>query len=252
MPGSNSFGAASVTGAARRATSPTPGFLLFDTAMPAAVEALCENFPLTRAIVGSRPFEELAILHARSISPGPLGAADCGCNFPAWLEGEGIAHRRPYIVEIARCEGLRSEARGALDVPILDLGALEGIEPVQRQRLRLKLHPATRFAWLSAPALEIWQAHSNEFTEDNTSGRQPGGILFARCCQSREGARINAAEHRLLCGVRFGETLGKAIRAAEALYPNCDTGSCLTDIVQRGALAATNVCGRSVGQATHH
>lgn len=213
-----------------------------DEAIGRSVSKLCKEFPVTRAIVGDRGFEELAIAHVCCRSEDEPDCIDFGRTFPAWLETEVTTHRRSYLSDIARCEHLCSQARNALNAPILELDAFRGIEPDKRLRLRLRLHPATQYIWLADPALEIWLRYNCGLSTDMRSRGRAGGILFAQHCRANGGAAIDAAQHRLLCGIRLGESLGKAFDAVKRLYPRSNTEARLEDLVQRGAFASTHPC----------
>jgi len=216
----------------------TPLAVYSNTALLGATEALADNFPVTREIVGKRAFAVLALTFARRYPPGSAVLAKYGSTFPDWLANEPIASRLTYLVDVARCERMWIEALHAADAPALDVAELQARDPIQLFELKLKLHPATRLAWHSTPAIEIWLAHQDERPEEIVPEWRARGALFTRPELAVEALPLDAAAHRLLCGIRLGETLGAAAGAASSLYPVVDMGTCFAGLVERGAFAA--------------
>jgi hypothetical protein len=209
-----------------------------NTALLGAVEALRDNFPVCRAIVGERAFEALAAAFARRMPPDTPVLAHYGSRFPRWLESQAAAQSLPYLADVARCELMWVEALHAEDAPALDIASAQAIAPEALPGHRLKLHPGARFAWQPTPAIEIWLAHQGELADEIAPEWRACGALFSRPGITVEAAALDASAHRLLCGIRLGETLGEAAGAAGALYPGADIGSCFAGLVQRGCFAA--------------
>lgn len=230
--------AAEIRRPAARSAKPAPITVYRNTVLLGAVEALADNYPVTASIVGERTFTALALAHARRFPPDDPVLADYGRVFASWLEGESIARELPYLADVARCERMWVEALHAEDAPALTPLALEGLAPEALLALRLRLHPATRFGWQSSPAVVIWHAHQDGFPGELEVAWRAHGAIFTRPDFAVEGGEIDAAAHRLLCGIRLGETLGEAARAASALYPDTAIGDCFGDLVRRGAFAA--------------
>lgn len=228
---------AGVSGAAMPAT---PMMVYSNTALLGAIEALGDNYPVTREIVGRRAFEALATAYARRYPPHSPVLAKYGCVFPDWLANEAIAARLTYLADVARCERMWVEALHAADAPSLDIAELQSRDAIQLFELRLKLHPAARLAWHSTPAIDIWLAHQDQRPDEIAPEWRARGALFTRPDLSVEAMPLDAAAHRLLCGIRLGETLGVAAGAASSLYPVVDMGTCFAGLVERGAFASAH------------
>jgi hypothetical protein len=216
----------------------TPMAIYSNTALLGATDALSDNYPVTREIVGRRAFDILALTFARRCPPNTPVLAKYGSAFPDWLANEPIAKRLTYLVDVARCERMWLEALHAADAPALAIADLQARDPIGLFELRLRLHPATRLAWHSTPAIEIWLAHQGERGEEIAPEWRARGALFTRPELTVEAMSLDAAAHRLLCGIRLGETLGAAAGAASSLYPVVDMGTCFAGLVERGAFAA--------------
>jgi len=228
---------AGVSGAAMPAT---PMKIYSNTALLGAIEALNDNYPVTREIVGKRAFEALALAYARRYPPNSPVLAKYGCVFPDWLANEPVASRLAYLADVARCERMWIEALHAADAPALEIADLQARDPIGLFELRLRLHPAARLAWHSTPAIEIWLAHQDERPDEIAPEWRARGALFTRPELAVEAMPLDAAAHRLLCGIRLGETLGAAAGAASSLYPVVDMGTCFAGLVERGAFAAVH------------
>jgi len=227
--------AAALNAPARR---PTPMQIYRNTALLGAVEALQANFPSTRAVVGKRIFDALAVAHARAFPPDSPVLALYGERFPEWLEGEQVARRLPYLCDVARCDRLWMEALHAADAEPLAFDSLADRDGDSLLDLRLRLHPATRFAWQASAARAVWQAQRDGRGQAVRPDWRATGVLFTRPSLAVEAVRIDAATHRLLSGIRLAEKLGQAAGAASALYPDADVGARFAQLVQLGAFAA--------------
>jgi hypothetical protein len=209
-----------------------------NTALLGATEALADNYPVTREIVGARTFDALALNFAREHVPDTPILAQYGAAFPDWLANEPIATRLTYLADVARCERMWVEALHAADAPAVDVADLQARDPIQLFELKLKLHPAVRVAWLSTPAIDIWLAHQGERPDEIAPEWRARGALFTRPDLAVEAMPLDAAAHRLLSGIRLGEPLGAAATAASSLYPAIDIGTCFAGLVERGTFAA--------------
>jgi hypothetical protein len=105
-------------------------------------------------------------------------------------------------------------------------------------QMRIRLHPATQFDWLTSPAMTIWLAHQRHAEPEITATWTAEGALFTRPASSVDAMAIDRAGHRFLFGLRLGETAGTAALAAAALYPDADIGALFATLVHAGAFAA--------------
>lgn len=216
----------------------SPVQVYVNTVLLGAIDALAGNYPVTREIVGPRSFEALALAFARANPPqGPVLAL-YGHEFPDWLAQQGASRELPYLVDVARCEQLHYQALFAPDAPVLDSDALAALTPERLLALRLQPHPATRFGWFTTPAMAIWLAHQQGLDGEFAPEWRSGGAIFARPGVAVCGLELDSPSHRLLAGMRMGETLGAAAQAAASLYPDADIGAGFGRLVNCGAFAA--------------
>jgi hypothetical protein len=219
-------------------TAATPMSVHRNTILLGSIEALGDNFPVVRALVGEQAFVALALDHSEVSPPGTPVLAHYGKAFPAWLAAHPIAAELPYLADVADCERLWAESLHAADEVALELTDLQEVQIELLLQEPLALHPATRFAWQKTPGIAIWLAHQNGPPEELKPDWRPAGALFTRSAFAVEGSEIDAVAFRLLSGIGKGERLEQAAEAVIALHPEADIGSCFAGLVQRGAFAA--------------
>lgn len=222
----------------RRQVGAPPLRLYRNPAMLGALEALFEAFPATAAVVGERRFEALALAYARLHPPAqPLGPR-YGDGFPDWLADEQIAREMPCLADLSRCEKLHRETTLAADEPVLTPRMLKDAPPDRVLSHKLQLHQATRFAWFQGATLQLFEAHHGGGPIACAALGQPSGVLFTRPCGRTLINGLDSPGHRLLGGVRLGESLGAAAQAASLLFPGTSIADCFSRLVEWGAFNA--------------
>jgi hypothetical protein len=209
-----------------------------NTVMLGAVEALAANFPVCRMIVGERAFEAMALAFARRHPPQVPVLTLYGGEFADWIAADRIAQELPYLADVARCEALHTLSQHAADAPALRPEMLDGLAADRLLTFKLRLHPAARFGWFETPAMAIWLAHQGEPRDEIAPDWRSGGALFTRPGISVGGSEIDSLQHRLLAGIRLGESLGGAAQAASLLFPGAPIGEAFGQLVVLGAFLA--------------
>jgi len=207
-----------------------------NTVLSGCVDALRANYPVVAQILGDDMFDAVAAEHAGQCPPRSPVLALYGARFPDWLEQQPWFRQLPYLSDVARVERLHLETLFAADAEPLGMNWLKGRE--DWNALRLELHPATRFSWLTAPAMSIWLAHRADTGVKLDLEWTAEGILLTRPRLEVQPARLDRAGHRFLFGIRLGESVAAAAIATAGLYPETDIGSLFTSLVNAGAFAA--------------
>lgn len=214
-----------------------------NTAFKGAIDALADNYPTIALILGSDMFVALTSEFVSDIPPESPVLAAYGAGFADWLEAQPIAQALPYMSGVARIDRLRTESHLAAEGDTLDPASLSCISAEQWSKSAALLHPATRFGWFTVPAPSIWLAHLDPHAAEIAPEWRAEGVLLTR----RDGAviaqRIGPAEHRILFGLRLGETIGQAATVAAGLYPDSDITSAFRDILASGALSSLKTKG---------
>lgn len=204
-----------------------------NTVLHGAVEALRANFRVTEMLVGLEMFESIAVDFATECPPRRPIMALYGEDFADWIDGQPWSDDLPYLSDVARVERLYIECLMAADAPPLTSADLSRSELAG---VRLSLHSALRFTWLRSPAMSIWLAHQRAVGSALTVDWKAEGALFARPgLHQIHSPRIGPAAHRLLSGIRLGETVGDAMAAATRLYPDADAPALFESLLNLGA-----------------
>ena len=208
-----------------------------NTVVSGCVDALRANYPVVAQLLGEEMFDAVAAEHATQCPPRQPVLALYGSTFPDWLAQQGWLQEVPYLPQVAQIDRLQVESLFAADAEPLAMTSLQG---ANWHALRVHLHPATRFDWLTAPAMSIWLAHHEQQAGELEFEWRSEGVLLTRPHLAVQPLRLSRAGHRLLFGIRLGETVGAAAIATASLYPETDIGSLFTSLVNAGAFAATS------------
>jgi len=209
-----------------------------NTALGGCVDALHDNFPAVARLLGDEMFEAIAAEHAAQCPPSRPVLALYGARFPDWLEEQPWVRDAPYVPDVARIERLHVEALFAADEQPLGLHELRGRD--DWQALRLALHRATRFDWLTSPARSIWLSQRDEVDGELEFEWQAEGMLLTRPELEVQAIALDRGAHRFLFGIRLGESVGDAAIATASLYPEADIGALFASLVNAGAFAASS------------
>jgi hypothetical protein len=209
-----------------------------NTVLGGCIDALRDNFPVVARLLGDEMFDAVAADYAAQCPPRQPVLALYGARFPDWLEEQRWIRDIPYLSDVARIERLHLEALFAADAEPLEMTAPQGNDAWQA--LRLSLHPAARFEWLTSPARSIWLSQLARSEGELEFEWQAEGVLFTRPQIEVQPVCDDRAGHRFLFGIRLGETVGAAAVAAARLYRETDIGSLFSSLVSAGAFAASS------------
>jgi hypothetical protein len=223
---------------ARRSAKPGPLSVYRNTSLSGLVEALGDNYPVVRALIGEAMFENVAVDYATAQPPTSPIMALYGRRFADWIEAKGWSGQTPYLADVARIERLHLESLFARDAAPLQPDALAEIGPDAWNLTRLHLHPATRFHWSPMPAMSIWIAHQQTTLGMIQPEWRAEGALFTRPQSTVEARVLDAPAHRFLCAIRRGETIGVAALLTAELHPQADLGGLFRTFIETGVFAA--------------
>ncbi len=177
------------------------------------LDALAEDFPALRALLGERAFSNLSKAYLASCPSKSFTLRDLGSKLPSWLKADlGRAGKYGALaLELARLEWAHVEAFDAAWIPPLDSAAL-----ASGPDLRPTLQPCLRLLELSHPADEIRLA-ANQGTlrrEKLSVGTHPAGKYFI-AVHRLDGdvfyRRLEAGEFQLLRRLERGLSLGESL-----------------------------------------
>ncbi len=220
-----------------------PAFAVYrNTVIKACIDALQANFPAVARLVGDEWFRSAAAAYARSQPPAVPMMNAYGSGFPAFLERHLQTDERAYLPAVARLDLLWTECHGAADAPPLAQAALAQLEPQALGVLRLRPHPATRWAWFAdAPAYTIWSLNRGDPTPAAAAPQiawRGEGALFARPLDAVVSREIGEPVCAFLDACAAGASLDDAAQAALAVDPAADLGGLMARLLECGAFAA--------------
>ena len=203
-----------------------------NTVFHGAVEALRANYPVIEQILGEEMFSYVVVDFASSSPPRSPILALYGEEFAEWLRRQKWVGDLPYLPDVARVEHLHIRCLFAADTATAFCDHNGG------PTTTLRLHPAVQFTWTSTPAMSIWLAHQQTVGSKIEPAWKPEGALFARPSPFvLHALRIGRAAHRILSGIRLGETISAARAAASRLYPDENCASVFASLINLGLFA---------------
>lgn len=210
-----------------------------NTVIHGAVEALRANYPVVEQLLGAEMAEQVAYDFATQCPPRKPVLALYGARFADWLEQQSWIDELPYLPDVARVERLHVECLLDADAEPLTLDEMKGAG--RDSAAAVTLHPSVRFAWLSTPAMSLWLAHQGPVASELAPDWKAEGALFSRPQPFvLHAPRIGRAAHRMLFGLRLGESLAAGMAAAEKLYPDDDCAAVLASLARLGVFIAPN------------
>ena len=185
-----------------------------NTAVKAAVDALGDNYPVVRALVGEAPFIAAALAYVGEHPPADPRLCDYGAGFPAFLPAYPPFVDVSYLRDCALVDRAVIEALFAADAaPAGGDDFHDGVDP----DLRLRLHPATRLVSCAAPAASIWRAHQpHQGAGLEALEWRPEVCLVTRPAGTVMVQALDPAAAAFLAAVIAGGSLGEAAVAAAA------------------------------------
>ncbi|MDF3823392.1 DNA-binding domain-containing protein [Leptospira sp. 96542] len=159
-----------------------PGFAVYrNTVLKSCIDALEANFPAVARLVGSDWFRAAALPYVRATPPTSVMLMDYGLDFADFLADFAPARELPYLADVARLDRRWTEAHMAADAPTLDAHALAALPAEALGLLRLRPHPATRWAWHpDQPIYTLWRANRAQVPVEEDLPWIGDGVLLTR------------------------------------------------------------------------
>jgi Putative DNA-binding domain len=132
-----------------------------NTSAKAAQDALADNYPVVRALVGDHAFEGVATDFVDAHPPVDPRLCLYGEAFDQFLGSYAPFAELPYLADVASVERMVITALFAADAQVLD-----GSKIVLDLDHALTLHPAVCFSRFASPAASLWQAHQPDAPDD--------------------------------------------------------------------------------------
>lgn len=200
-----------------------------NTATRAAADALADNYPVVRALVGNEAFAAAAVAHVEARPPAEPRLCLYGAGFATHVASYQPFAELPFLADVARLERLVVEALFAADAR-----ALAGDEVALDLARPLRLHPAARSATFGTPAGSIWLGHAPDAAPDAIERIRwaPETVLITRPGQAVRVQIVPAAAAAFLDACVAGQPLGEA-----AVLAGDDLAGVFATLIAAGAFA---------------
>jgi hypothetical protein len=174
------------------------------------VEAVENDYPAVRRILGEGPFRSLVARYARSCPPRSYDIGRAGDRLAEFLETDPLAETLPFLPDLARFEWALAEAFVAADDLPLSWDVIASLPPDAVADLPLALHPGVAVVRSQWPLFELrdCQDLSDEAVAIPVQGRPVDALVYRRGLDVARRA-LACGEADLLMRIRAGETLGR-------------------------------------------
>lgn len=203
------------------------------------VDALAENFPVTRRRLGEVQFRIVARQFVRACPPASPMLFEYGAKFPAFIAGHPPAAGLACLAELAQLEFARLTAWHAADAQ--GLGAADFAAALARPEhlsgLRLRLVPSAAVLDFAHAVVSLWAAHQDETAPAAIALDRPEAALIVRPADEVLVFRLPPGGAAFLGALAAGQTLGLAAAAA-ARIDGFDLARLLELVIRAGAVAA--------------
>jgi hypothetical protein len=181
------------------------------------IDALATTFPVTKELVGSEFFQDMARAFIRQHPPTTRVLTWLGLPFADFIENFAPAGALPYLADVARLEMLRVRAYHAADARGLALPDFADLleDPDRLGAIALVLHPCVCPLASEWAVVSIWGAHQGLFDlADVNPDKSECCIVF------REGLavrvmKISLPQYVFLTALQRGDNL---FMAADCAY----------------------------------
>jgi hypothetical protein len=169
------------------------------------VEALENDYPATRRILGEDAFRSLAARYVRRHAPRSHDIGRAGDRLASFLDSDALTRELPFLPDLARFEWMLAEAFVARDGPPLAWGELAGLGPEAVAQMSFRLRPGVsviRSAW---PLFDLRSCLDlpDEAVSIPVEGRPCNAVVYRSGLEVRRRA-VDDAEARLLERAREG------------------------------------------------
>jgi hypothetical protein len=206
-------------------------------------EALGDNFPVVRRLVGEEFFAALARPFLRAHPPVSPCLFEYGADFPDFVASFPPAAALPYLADVARLEWTMVRAVHAVDAPVLTTRGLLAALAEDIDRIGLVPHPALGIVVSPYPVDRIWDINQDGADPDAVVDLAEGGVRLA-VTRPEATPRIRALScggHAVLRALIEGLSVERAARAGEETEAGFDPAAALAGLTADGAFSGFRV-----------
>jgi len=206
-------------------------------------DALAGAYPVIKQLVGDNFFRFMAGKYTDVYPSRSANLHHYGAELATFLTAFAPAQELVYLADVAVLEWTCHVAYFADDIATLDINRLALIPPEQYPELILHIHPACRMVRSRYPVAAIWRAHQPgadcDFHIDLDSG--PCIALVNRQADAVQVEELRENFSAWLQAMQDGISMGAAIDATLARYPDFDLATSLQKLVAQNILTGFNL-----------
>ncbi|MEM8795281.1 MAG: DNA-binding domain-containing protein [Pseudomonadota bacterium] len=200
------------------------------------IEALGDNFPTVKLLVGDAFFEAVARIWVLENKPASPLLFEYGAGFPAFLDGFEPLKSLPYAGDIARVDEARRSAYYAANETVITIAELAELPEETLNAVRLRVHPALRLIVSDYPLLRLWYAAQGDGVASGLSGdARLETVMVTRPAFHVELRPVDRATHTFIQDLQSGTSLGEA--ADKADDPSFDLAQSLQILFSAGGVS---------------
>lgn len=186
------------------------------------VEAVENDYPAVRRILGEGPFRSLVARYVRACPPRSYDIGRAGDRLAEFLETDALLETLPFLPDLARFEWALAEAYVAADdPPPLRWDALVPLPPNAVADLPLALHPSVAVVRSPWPLFELRDCQDlpDEAVAIPVTGRAVDALVYRRGLDVARRA-LDEGEADLLTRMGAGTTLARLADVAGDVPPS--------------------------------
>lgn len=220
-------------------------FLIYrNNVVASLIEALGDNFPVVKALVGNDFFSAVAKLWVLENPPEVPMLFLYGEGFSDFLSSFEPAQSVPYLADIARLEQARRLSYHAADASSVCLNDLQEIPEPRLFDLTLILHPSLRVVDSLYPLQTVWlAATAPDAAEDKKiSHHKAEHVLVVRTDLEVNHHILNAPTSRFITALVNEASLGEAASSVQS-DTDFNLASALSLLFQSGGVSDLKLAG---------
>lgn len=146
------------------------------------VEAVENDYPALRRILGEGPFRSLVARYVRQCPPRSYDVGRVGDRLASFLETDPLTSELPFLADLARLEWALAEAFVAADDPPLAWEALTPLPPETVAELPLELHSSVTLVRSRWPIFELRDCQDvpDDAVSIPVQGRPVNALVYRR------------------------------------------------------------------------
>lgn len=203
------------------------------------IDALADNLPVVRQLVGETFFRAMAAVYVRRAPPRSPILAHYGIDIADFIADFDPARSVPYLADIARLEMARQHAYHAADAASLARAEMARAMACGEAvgELRFMLHPSVRLLASRHAVVSIWAAHQSDSVDlSNVDVDAAESALILREGLGVRMLRVAPGAVTFIDALRAQSTLADSAAAARS-DPAFDLAATLSLLTGYGALA---------------